>query len=148
MEILVLTIINTLNSLNLLVVNLSATIDKSSFRIPVPLSCICNIFIPPDLTVTVIILLPASIEFSNISLIAFAGLCITSPAAMRFTTTSSNFFMTPGSAILKIVCKFINSSKNKTTEGVSLTTYNIHYIYLYVHKMSNSNSSLYSQSFH
>ena len=74
--------------------------------LPVPLSWICSIFIPPALTVTVILLLPASIEFSSISLIALAGLWITSPAAILFTTTSSSFLITPGRAIFYLKIMF------------------------------------------
>lgn len=44
----------------------------------------------PDLSVTWIDFDAASIQFSIISLIAFAGRWMTSPAAILFTTTSSN----------------------------------------------------------
>jgi hypothetical protein len=44
----------------LLVVKRSHTISRSSFRIPVPLSWICNSFIPPDFTVICMVLACAS----------------------------------------------------------------------------------------
>ena len=60
------------NSLNLLVVNLYATMAMSSFLIPDPLFWIWRIFRPPPFTV--ICVLSALREFSSIFFRAFAGL--------------------------------------------------------------------------
>ena len=110
-------------------VNRSHTIARSSWLMPQPLSWMRMAFSPPELTVTCIVVEPASIlqvctqakrkkrwtlfacsiysvgndrthctlhcsdQFSIISFIAFAGLCMTSPAAILFTTASSSFLI-------------------------------------------------------
>ena len=89
-------LVRSSNFSNLLVVNLSQTIAKSSLLIPVPLSWIFSSLRPPSLTVIWIDVDPASKQFSISSFKALAGLWITSPAAMRLTTTSSNFWMCRG----------------------------------------------------
>lgn len=70
------------------VVNLSAKMGRSLLRIPHPLSWICRSFMPPSLTMTRIDVAPASRLFSRSSFSAEAGLCIISPAAMRFMRDS------------------------------------------------------------
>lgn len=47
---------------------------KQRTRIPLPLSWICSSFVPPSLTVILILVLPASNEFSMSSLRALLGL--------------------------------------------------------------------------
>ena len=88
------------NEVNLDVVKRSHTIGRSSFRMPWPLSWICNSCSPPPFTVTVMLVDPASKQFSSISLIAAEGRWTTSPAAIRFTTVSSSFRIT-GADIVK-----------------------------------------------
>ena len=61
--------------------------------IPLPLSDTENIFNPPSFNTIDIEVEPASNEFSINSLIALHGLFITSPAAIRLTTTGSNRFI-------------------------------------------------------
>ena len=68
----------------LLVACLSNAISKSSWAIPFPSSVIFIYEIPPFFISTVILVAPASIEFSIISFITDAGLSITSPAAILF----------------------------------------------------------------
>ena len=74
----------------LLVACLSNAISKSSWAIPFPSSVIFIYDIPPFFISTVILVAPASIEFSIISFITDAGLSITSPAAILFIVKSSN----------------------------------------------------------
>ena len=57
---------------------------------PQPSSWICSALSPPDRADTVILVDPASKQFSMSSFRADAGRTTTSPAAMRFTTASSN----------------------------------------------------------
>jgi hypothetical protein len=74
-------------SRSLEVANRSHTRGKSAWAIPCPSSLICSSFIPPARDSTLIEVEPASSEFSSISLSALAGRWITSPAAIRFTTS-------------------------------------------------------------
>lgn len=64
---------------------------------PCPLSWICRSLRPPSLTITLMCVDLASMQFSIISLRAFAGRSTTSPAAILFTTVSSSFWMRLGS---------------------------------------------------
>ena len=66
----------------LLVACLSNAITASSASKPQPLSVILIYFTPPELMSTVIVVAPASIEFSASSFTTEAGLSITSPAAI------------------------------------------------------------------
>ncbi len=79
----------------LLVACLSKAISISSCAIPFPLSLTLIYEIPPFLISTVILVAPASIEFSTISFITDAGLSITSPAAILFIVSSSSKTMFP-----------------------------------------------------
>ncbi len=79
----------------LLVACLSNAISKSSWAIPLPLSVTFIYEIPPFLISTVMLVAPASIEFSIISFITDAGLSITSPAAILLIVNSSNNTMFP-----------------------------------------------------
>ena len=72
--------------------------------IPWPLSVICSEIMPPPFATTAIEVEPASRLFSNISLTADAGRWITSPAAMRFTTASSNFWIPFGPWFESMFC--------------------------------------------
>ena len=78
----VLTSSKSLADLILLVACLSKAISKSSFSNPFPSSIIRIYDIPPFLISIVILLDPASIEFSTNSFTTDAGLSITSPAAI------------------------------------------------------------------
>lgn len=59
--------------------------------------------------------------FSSNSFNAFAGLWITSPAAIRFTTVASNFWIFPGVFMFDNVYKFL--IKSQENENVSNITY-------------------------
>ena len=79
----------------LLVACLSRDIAISSCLMPFPLSVIfINVFPPFFISITMLSA-PASIEFSTSSFTTFAGLSITSPAAILFIVKSSNKTMFP-----------------------------------------------------
>ena len=74
----------------LLVACLSNDKGISFADIPFPLSTIFTRVFPPFFTSTTILVAPASIEFSTNSFTTFAGLSITSPAAILFIVKSSS----------------------------------------------------------
>lgn len=58
--------------------------------------------------------------FSNNSFRAFAGLWMTSPAAIRLITVSSNFFILPGTLSISVQVHFTNYSLPLDVQSSSL----------------------------
>ena len=79
----------------LLVACLSSDKGMSSAEIPLPLSTILIKDFPPFLISIIMLVAPASIEFSTSSFTTLAGLSITSPAAILLIVKSSNNTMLP-----------------------------------------------------
>ncbi len=89
----------------LLVACLSTERSKSSLDIPLPLSEIFTYLLLFFIFITILVLL-ASIEFSNNSFIMLAGFSTTSPAAIILETFSSRILIFPISSSIKKICYF------------------------------------------
>jgi len=103
----------------LLVACLSNDSGISFADIPFPLSTILTNVFPPFFISIIIFVAPASIEFSTNSFTTFAGLSITSPAAILFIVKSSSSTMFPIFFSLSIA-NYITISKIKQPYIVEL----------------------------